>query len=108
MKTVLLNGGEPYRVQIHHTSKEVSVETLKGYTPPPGQSKVLVRATDVRLVAGDGWKCEVTAYCSPLDNFCRLTGRRVAAEKLIGVLNDLDWAKEDRREVFRTICPEYA
>ena len=53
---------------------------------PPADS--LTANTAWRPVASGGWKrtlCQATAVCSPADQFCRETGRRVAIRKLAAI-----------------------
>jgi hypothetical protein len=46
------------------------------------------------------------AICSLKDNFCKRTGRKLAASKLLKKIG-FSMSKEDRRKVFFAVCPEY-
>jgi hypothetical protein len=46
--------------------------------------------------------------CSDRDQFCRRTGRKLAATRLLEwIRNAYGLPKEDRAAIFRAICPEY-
>ncbi len=74
---------------------------------------IKVRATEVWVKDTAGNQiAQAIAKCSPMDNFCKRTGRRIAAQRLLAQLREKDptgypaW-KEDRKAIFQTICPEY-
>lgn len=98
MREVTLSSGEKARVRIQH-----------GLVTHPG-SGAMRRGTTVKLTVGNR-RFVFDSVCHPGDNFCRRTGRRLAADKMVrrcrtaeGFLNTL--TKEDRRQLFRAVCPE--
>lgn len=76
-----------------------------------GISNCSVRCTEVLLtwLVGDQRIVHAAvAWCSPTDNFCKREGRRRAAAKLLQTLrHNSSLTRQDRREVFKAICPEY-
>lgn len=89
MKHVVLSDGRWVGVSINH---------LPGY---PRRTTVALRADGSSLV-------EATARCSLQDNFCRRTGRKIAANKLLAVMRNRFYPKVDRESVFQAIYPEYS
>jgi hypothetical protein len=52
---------------------------------------------------------ETEAVCSLKDNFCKKTGRKLAVTRLLKRLEDSPKVtKDDRRLIFRAVCPEYS
>jgi hypothetical protein len=71
-------------------------------------SKARVTTVWIKDVATDVLLSTASAFCSPKDNFCKRTGRKLAAERLIRAA----WAKgvsvkADRRAVMEALCPEF-
>ena len=68
------------------------------------------RGTKAWLVMPGGQKdYHAVAMCSSHDNFCKRTGRRLAADRLLSKLRlqHEEMTREDRQIIFSTICPEY-
>ncbi len=124
MRKIQLQSGKIVRVGCKHDTfshNDVPLTVLKHM--PHGVNEV--RGTVAYLKEGDknpnpGERekplLEVVAYCSPLDNFSRRVGRRVAAMKLLEKMRetpglyykDVMSLKLDRKNVFLSLCPEYA
>jgi hypothetical protein len=66
-----------------------------------------IRVTHIEVETADSVYA-ADAVCSKKDQFQRSTGRRLAAIRLLKVLQKFGWNKADRQAVFRRICPEYA
>lgn len=72
--------------------------------------KGIYRDTVVRASVGDINSptviAEGIASCSPLDQFCKLTGRRLAVTKMFEELKKAasSWTKKDRRAIFNKVC----
>lgn len=68
------------------------------------------RGTTVLLSSEDkpvNWMAD--SICSLKDQFCKRTGRLIAAKRLLELLNESTYfSKEDRRTVFHAICPEFS
>lgn len=97
MKKVELSDGREVLVGVRHGTAERGRKT--------------VRCTEVYLKGLDGSPlASEQSLCSPKDNFCRRTGRRAAATRLLrsAVTRFSLPDKEDRRRVFLAVCPEYA
>ncbi len=99
---IKLQSGKEARLMVAHTT----VSTAKGER----------RATVLKMVLA-GRTFKVKSICNPSDNFCKKSGRRYAAAKLLErcrepkVSADLFLAdnvtKADRATIFRAICPNY-
>lgn len=63
------------------------------------------RKTQVWFLFPDGRQIVAEAKCYIKDNFCKRTGRKIAAQYLLQKLFNL--SKDDRRLVFFKLCPEY-
>lgn len=51
---------------------------------------------------------EAVAVCSKHDNFCRRTGRKLAACRLLdNIRGQPSFSKEDRASIFYFYCPEF-
>ena len=79
------------------------------------------RGTLVKFVV-NGRTFSVKAICSPTDNFSKKAGRKYAAEKFLrrarmpwnkAIMKKTDYylsnllTKEDRRNIFKSICPQF-
>lgn len=52
--------------------------------------------------------CRGISSCSPLDQFCKLVGRRNACIKLFSTAYARqNWTKNDRKAIFEKICPSF-
>lgn len=47
------------------------------------------------------------SHCVPQDQFSKLTGRRIATNRVLKSLNQASYPKETRLEVFKAVCPEF-
>jgi len=90
MKITLSNGTSAY-IGVRHLSS------------PDGKR----RRTQIWFLHPSYDEIVVEAKCYVKDNFCKRTGRKVAAQYLLNKLSFL-LNKEDRRLVFQRICPEYS
>ncbi len=115
MTRILLSGDREADIGIHHTEEErdgVPMETKF----PDGVSELAkwflcepVRVTKVTLHYAS-FTIEARAVCKPPDNFCRATGRRLAANRLLKQLREHSglaplFTRDDRRTIFHAICP---
>lgn len=102
MRTVALPSGKTVKIAIHHTEREIEVMDGPYYTPPENRRVTIVEVID------DGVEYAQMSICRPPDNFSRLAGRRIAANKLLRQLKiEAGYHHEDRRAIFFFICPEY-
>lgn len=119
MKRITLPSGEILRLGIRHARipiSEVPFHVSRHWDAAPdehGREKNC-RITDVWLKEGekpvegeDPTLLEARAYCSFHDNFCKRSGRKAAAQKLLEKLKGLFYSKEARAAVFQAINPEY-
>lgn len=76
----------------------------------PAYMATLCRGTLVRLRYGDRPEdvLDGISYAKPPDTFARKVGRRMAAQSLLRKMRDAGHSEEDRRLVFRAVCPEFA
>ncbi len=75
------------------------------------------RGTKVWIRTSDGMvNREVFAMCSEQDNFCKRTGRKLAADRLLKLLRWEELTcgelreytrKPIRRQLFKAVCPEF-
>jgi hypothetical protein len=73
------------------------------YHAKPGEQ----RSTTVKLEI-DGLTYTADCCCHPNDNFCKATGRRLAANRLLAELRACTiLSADDRKAVFLKICPEF-
>lgn len=91
-----LDSQRTIRVGISHVSEQ---KTVKG-------EPVVIRGTKVWLSDNIG-TYEATTLCSPQDNFSKRVGRRLAANRLLRLLDRKIYDKHDRHKIFSVICPEY-
>ena len=85
---------------------------IKGSWDSVCGQKTELRGTQVDLKLedrGSVYQNVVHSYCRPPDQFCKRTGRRLAATKLLkSVRNYFPFEKkEDRKAIFLAICPEF-
>lgn len=97
MKTKLKSGQEVF-VKTHYNNDD----TLEH----KGEVKHC-RSTEISLTIGEDTYTG-KSICSPLDQFCRRTGRRLAANRLLKSMKDANVSKQIRKEAFQAICPEFA
>lgn len=91
---VELTSGTQIRVSVHFHDVPVG---------PVGSR----RATTAYIGNKESPAVKATVVCHPNDNFCRKTGRKLAAIKLLRQLKEVGYDKADRAFVFNAICPEY-
>ena len=48
------------------------------------------------------------AICMAQDQFVKKTGRRLVGNRLLAQMREMGFPQEDRRIIFRAICPEFA
>lgn len=107
MKPIELTTGEKVLVGIRHTTLPPSSSRFGvcGFESPKPRRITQVWVTDEHRLQ----TIQVQAVCAPMDNFCRRTGRKIAATKLLKELRDTYRFRnpEDRKRIFQAICPEY-
>jgi hypothetical protein len=64
------------------------------------------RLTTAWLKAG-GTTFRSVSICRPPDQFCKRTGRRMAARRLLAAMKKVGFPKGDRKAVFLSLCPEF-
>lgn len=69
----------------------------------------LLRGMKITITFPDGADIEGSSICKPPDQFCKRTGRRLAANRLLAGLRRSPQVlhKADRKAIFAAICPEY-
>ena len=123
MKTVTLADGTVVRVGCRHITGYRDIVTRLPDRPWLHAPRTcMVRLTEAYVLrprepgeTSDEVLARAEAICSPDDNFCRRTGRKIAASRLLHMLLSQDggsldlgsfhW-KENRRKVFEALCPE--
>lgn len=99
MKLQLSTGAE-FRVGLRYSWETVAFEF-------PTRHIMQCRVTTAYLRnLLDANTVEVKVTCSPQDQFCKRTGRKLAANRLLASLKAIGLPKEDRRKVFQALCPE--
>lgn len=100
MRGVELESGVFVRIGVKHAW---DVRSFK--VPHQGFVSQTCRVTQVMFTGDDGVSITAEAVCNPNDNFCKLSGRKVAASKLLKELNGV--SKTDKKKIFENICPEF-
>ena len=105
IKQLQLSGNRPAAVFLRHGK-----ENRHAMTPREGKTrKDMLRGTKVWLRWGEEKTIVARSLCKPPDQFCRQTGRLLAARRLVGYMRaqPQEFSYEDRAKVFAAVCPEF-
>jgi hypothetical protein len=75
--------------------------------PHPIKEGVTRRGTEVLLDLPNGTQVQAVAICNENDRFTRAMGRKIAASRLLSTLRGMGIAYEDRKTLFKKICPQF-
>lgn len=95
MPRMTLPSGQKIRLGVFH---EITDKKIR-YT--------LVRVTFMSSDDQAGETCEVNSRCSKKDNFCKATGRKIAAGRLMKDVKIAAMSDEDKQAIMKRICPEF-
>ena len=95
---VNLPNGKQVKVFVKHTDDEILVchnEKMEN-----------LRGTHIRLIFEDEQTFEARSICKPPDQFSRLNGRKLAAQRLFEMTGNV-LTREDRKVLWKVFCPKF-